>query len=174
MPVFPGTLKASALGWVASSMTAANAPSRWVGRVAGEYVDNDVSAYSGKRRPEYERMLADLADGLVDGVIVYHIDRLTRRPIELEQFSGRDRPGRGQARAVRHRRYRLGNGDGLLMARLLAAVAANESASKSRRVIRKNEQNAAEGVPHKGSTRPFGYQSDHATMRADEAQTYRT
>lgn len=33
--------------------------------VAGEYIDNDLSAYSGKRRPEYERMLADLADGLM-------------------------------------------------------------------------------------------------------------
>ncbi len=41
--------------------------------VAGEYVDNDVSAYSGKRRPEYERMLADLADGSCDGVLVYHV-----------------------------------------------------------------------------------------------------
>jgi DNA invertase Pin-like site-specific DNA recombinase len=54
--------------------------------VSGEYVDNDVSAYSGKRRPDYERMLADLADGTVDAVLVYHIDRLTRRPIELEDF----------------------------------------------------------------------------------------
>src|SRR4051794_28818806 len=54
--------------------------------VGGEYVDNDVSAYSGKRRPDYERMLADLADGTVDAVLVYHLDRLTRRPIELEQF----------------------------------------------------------------------------------------
>jgi site-specific DNA recombinase len=31
--------------------------------VGAEYVDNDVSAYSGKPRREYERMLADLACG---------------------------------------------------------------------------------------------------------------
>jgi site-specific DNA recombinase len=31
--------------------------------VAEEYVDNDLSAYSGKRRPAYERMLANLAEG---------------------------------------------------------------------------------------------------------------
>lgn len=54
--------------------------------VAEEYVDNDLSAYSGKVRPGYERMLADLRDGERDAVIVYHVDRLTRRPIELEQF----------------------------------------------------------------------------------------
>src|SRR4051812_25865756 len=27
-------------------------------KVAAEYVDNDISAYSGKPRPDYERMLA--------------------------------------------------------------------------------------------------------------------
>ena len=54
--------------------------------VAEEYIDNDVSAFSGKRRPAYERMLADLVDGFRDAVLVYHPDRLTRRPLELEKF----------------------------------------------------------------------------------------
>ncbi len=31
-------------------------------------------------------MLADLADGSRDAVLIPHVDRLTRRPIELEQF----------------------------------------------------------------------------------------
>lgn len=30
-----------------------------------EYVDNDTSATSGKRRPGYERMLADIRDGRI-------------------------------------------------------------------------------------------------------------
>ena len=54
--------------------------------IAQEYVDNDLSAYSGKRRPAYQQMLTDLADGLRDAVICYHVDRLTRRPVELEHF----------------------------------------------------------------------------------------
>jgi len=54
--------------------------------VAEEYVDNDLSAWGAKRRPAYERMLDDLAEGRRDGVVVYHQDRLTRRPSELEQF----------------------------------------------------------------------------------------
>ena len=57
----------------------------WV--VAEEYVDNDISAFTGKARPAYERMLSDIQDGHRDGVIVYNLDRLTRQPIELEQFS---------------------------------------------------------------------------------------
>lgn len=43
--------------------------------VAEEYVDDDLSAYSGKKRPAYERMLTDLADGRRGGVIVWHMDR---------------------------------------------------------------------------------------------------
>ncbi|MEO6988327.1 MAG: recombinase family protein, partial [Aquihabitans sp.] len=42
--------------------------------VAEVYVDNDVSAYSGKKRPAFERMVADLRDGYRDGVLVYHLD----------------------------------------------------------------------------------------------------
>src|SRR5690554_1503754 len=54
--------------------------------VAQEYVDDDVSAYSGKKRPAYEQMLTDLAEGRRDAVMVWHMDRLHRRPIELERF----------------------------------------------------------------------------------------
>src|SRR5690242_19069537 len=56
----------------------------WI--VAGEYVDNDISASTGKRPPEYERMLTDMTDGVVDGVLAWKLDRLTRRPAELERF----------------------------------------------------------------------------------------
>ncbi|MGB6059417.1 MAG: recombinase family protein, partial [Microthrixaceae bacterium] len=83
--------------------------------VAEEYIDNDVSAYSGKRRPAYEAMLADIADGSRDGVIVYHADRLTRRPIELEQFldvvSG---AGVSQVKFVAGTGIDVGTGDGLM------------------------------------------------------------
>jgi len=54
--------------------------------VGAEYVDNDVSACSGKPRREYARMLADLESGARDAVIVYNLDRLHRRPVELEEF----------------------------------------------------------------------------------------
>ncbi|EUA56885.1 resolvase, N terminal domain protein [Mycobacterium intracellulare 1956] len=38
-----------------------------------------MSAFSGKPRREYARMLADLASGDRDAVIVYNLDRLHRR-----------------------------------------------------------------------------------------------
>jgi site-specific DNA recombinase len=41
--------------------------------VGAEYVDNDVSAFSGKPRRQYARMLADLGSGARDAVIVYNL-----------------------------------------------------------------------------------------------------
>src|SRR4051812_386706 len=62
--------RAEALGW----------------QVAQFYPDTDVSASTGKRRPAYELMLAALEAGTVNAVIVWDLDRLTRRPIEIEHF----------------------------------------------------------------------------------------
>ena len=141
--------------------------------VAEEYVDNDVSAYSGKPRPAYERMLADLRDGYRDAVIVYHVDRLTRRPLELEQFleviSG---AGISKVRFVAGGGVDVGSGDGLMVVRMLAAMAAAESATKSRRQRRKMEQNAEAGRPH-GGKRPYGFDDDKITIRQSEADVIR-
>ncbi len=143
-------------------------------QVAEEYVDNDISAFSGKRRPSYERMLADLRDGSRDAVIVYHADRLTRRPIELEQFLDVV-----SAAGVRHVRFvsgadvNIGSGDGLMVLRIMGAVAAAESASKGRRVKRKLDEIAAAGMPHGGRYRPFGFEDDKITVCADEAGVIR-
>ncbi len=144
--------------------------------VAEEYVDNDLSGFTGKkRRPAYERMLADLVDGARDAVIVYHVDRLTRRPIELEQFLDAITTAKvHHVRFVAGADVNIGNGDGLMVLRMMAAVAANESDSKSRRVKRKLDEVAALGKPHGGSRRPFGFEDDKITHRRDEADAIRT
>lgn len=53
------------------------------------YVDNDLSAYSGRRRPEYEAMLADAKAGVIRGIAAWHPDRLTRQPKENEALRRR-------------------------------------------------------------------------------------
>ncbi|HEY4569857.1 MAG TPA: recombinase family protein [Kribbella sp.] len=55
-------------------------------RVAEEFVDNDVSASSGRVRPAYARMLGAIEAGKIDAVVVWAADRLHRRPVELEHF----------------------------------------------------------------------------------------
>ena len=141
--------------------------------MADEYVDNDVSAYSGKRRPEYERMLADVRDGLRDAVIVYNMDRLTRRPIELEEFTAVCERAGLRYVATATADVDLGSDDGLFMARITAAVAAKESARKSERVRRKMQQNAELGKPGGGSNRPYGYEDDKITVNPAEAAIIR-
>src|SRR5690242_973110 len=54
--------------------------------VAGVHEDNDISAFSGRRRPAYEALLSDIASGAIDAVVVWHPDRLHRSPLELEAF----------------------------------------------------------------------------------------
>jgi DNA invertase Pin-like site-specific DNA recombinase len=142
--------------------------------VAEEYVDNDASAYSGKPRAAYVRMLADLADRQRDAVIVYNLDRLHRRPSELEDFVILCEKADVTSVATVTADVDLGNDDGLFMARLYAAVAAKESGRRSARVRRKMEENAAAGLPHGGYRRPFGYDDTKVVIVEPEAVIIRT
>lgn len=142
--------------------------------VAEVYTDNDASAFSGKKRPAYGRMMADIAEGHRDGVVIYHPDRLSRRPIEVEQFlETLQSASVNQVRFVASGGLDIGNGDGLMMLRVLGAVAAHESASKSRRIKRKNDERAAAGLPNVSGNRPFGYEADWITVVEDEAAALR-
>ncbi|TFC24739.1 recombinase family protein [Cryobacterium sp. TMT1-3] len=139
----------------------------WI--VAEEYVDNDISAYKGKRRPSYERMLEDISAGQRDAVIVYNTDRLTRRPIELEEFVQICQLAGVEEFATVTADINLGNDDGMFMARILAAVAAKESGRKSERQKRKAREIAEAGKPNGGNLRPFGYERDQVTVVESEA-----
>ena len=142
-------------------------------QVVGEYIDNDISAFKGNARPEYARMLEDIEAGRVDAVVAYHQDRLTRRPMEWEQFVELcDKAGVQQFVTVTSD-ISFGNDNGMLVARITAAVAANESARKSARIQRKIQQNVEQGKPNGGAQRPFGYEADKLTVRESEAEILR-
>jgi len=141
--------------------------------VAEVYVDNDVSAYSGKPRPEYRRMLRDLKEGTRDAVIVYHQDRLVRQPRELEEFFDVcDAAGITQLASVSGD-LDLGNDDHRVIARILGALAQKESNDKSRRIRRKHQELAEAGEATGGGTRPYGFEDDRKTIRQSEARIIR-
>jgi hypothetical protein len=50
------------------------------------FVDNDISAFSGVRRPAYQQMLQQLSAGRFAIVIAWDCDRLHRSTRELEDF----------------------------------------------------------------------------------------
>lgn len=137
--------------------------------VVGEFVDDDVSAYGGKVRPGYEAMMQAVRAGGVGAVVVWDLDRLTRRPIELEQFViDCERAGMGVLESV-HGSFDLANGSGLMHARLKAVFAAEESKTKSVRAKRKMLELAEAGMPHGGGSRQYGYQADRVTVDQTEA-----
>ena len=143
----------------------------WV--VADLYVDDDISAWSGKQRPEYERLLDDLRSGRIDGVVVWHLDRLHRHPRDLEAFLDLcDEAGVDTFGCVTGH-IDLGAHVGRFMARMLGNVARYESDHKSERILRKHEELATAGKPSGGGSRPFGYEADKTTIRAAEAAVVR-
>jgi DNA invertase Pin-like site-specific DNA recombinase len=136
-----------------------------------EYVDNDISAYSGKKRPAYERMLADIEDGQLDAVVSWDLDRLHRRPIELEHFMELA-DSRRLALATVSGDVDLSTDNGRLYARIKGAVAKSESDRKAARQRRAGQQRAELGKP-KAGPRPFGYEPDMITIREPEANALR-
>lgn len=140
--------------------------------VVERYVDSDISAYGGKRRPEYLRMLDDIEAGAVEAVVVYHADRLHRHPRELEDFIDLCQRTKTKIATVSGD-LDLSTHEGQLLARITGAVARKESDDKSRRIRRKHEELAAAGKPSGGGTRPYGYGADKLTVRADEAEVIR-
>lgn len=140
-------------------------------QVAKVYTDNDVSASTGKPRPAYARMLNDLEAGLLDAVVVWDLDRLTRRPIEIEHFI--DLADRKKvALASVGGDIDLSTDNGRMYARIKGAVARQEIERKSTRQKAANDQSAETGTPHAGR-RAFGYSRDGRTINEAEAGEYR-
>lgn len=137
------------------------------------YIDNDLSAFSGKARPGYKRLLADIASGRIRGVVAWHNDRLHRSPTELETFIDLIESTGCQVDTVQSGPIDLTTPAGRLNARVVGAFARYESEHKSARVRRKLEQNAMDGKHHGGS-RPFGWEDDRVGIRTDEAAVVRT
>ncbi|HET7489159.1 MAG TPA: recombinase family protein [Acidimicrobiales bacterium] len=141
--------------------------------VANVYCDNDISAFSSKERPAYRRLLADLAAGVVDALVVWHPDRLHRSPLELEEFISVVEATGAQVQSVTAGERDLTTPTGRLHARIEGAVARHESEHKSQRIRRKHLELAETGAVSGGGRRPFGYEGDRRTIRPDEAELIR-
>jgi site-specific DNA recombinase len=115
--------------------------------VADIYCDNSVSAYSGKVRPAYVRMLGDLENGKAQALICWDVDRLTRRPVELEHVIDLAEK-KGIALASVGGEIDLATPQGRLTARIKASVGRHESEQSSRRIRRKVLERAEAGKPH--------------------------
>ncbi|MCP3977513.1 MAG: recombinase family protein [bacterium] len=142
--------------------------------VADEYVDNDVSAWSGKKRPEYRRMLDNIKNGVIDGILVWHPDRLHRHPKELEELIDLvEGVGNIRIETVTAGDFDLSTSAGRSIARIVGAIARKDSDDNSARGKRKAAELAAAGKVAGGGNRPFGYEADKLTINPTEAAVIR-
>ena len=121
------------------------------------YVDNDVSASSAKVRPAYARMVEDVRAGRIDVVVAWNLDRLTRKPREIEDWLDmHELHGVNLLTSERKERIDLSTDNGRMMLRITAAVARGEVERKGRRQKESNAQSRDLGIPA-GGRRAFGY-----------------
>lgn len=125
-------------------------------QVVETYVDNDVSAFSGKLRKDYRRMLTDLDQGKATVVIVWHTDRLHRSITELESYMDLCQARGVTTHAVQAGEIDLASPTGRAQARFMGVVARLESEHKGARVARARQQKALKGE-WSGGNRPFGW-----------------
>lgn len=145
----------------------------WI--VTTAYIENSVSAWNRrKKRPQWLAMLKAIKTGEIDGVLATAVDRLARRPMDLEAlFAAADEAGIITVRTL-DGGLDMANPSGLLTARMMAAIAAEESRVKSDRLKGKAVQLAASGGVSGGSpNRPYGYTSDKLKIVPKEAKVIR-
>jgi site-specific DNA recombinase len=141
--------------------------------VSEVYIDNDLSAYNGKDRPAYTRLLDDLRDGSIGAVVAWHTDRLHRSPRELEAFIDVCEAGGVGVQTVMAGPIDLSSASGRMTARVSGAVARHESEHKAERIRRKARELAEAGKIGGGGSRPYGYNLDRRTVRPQEATIVR-
>lgn len=135
--------------------------------------DISIGAYDGKERPAWTETLKLVANGEVDIILSWHLDRITRSTAELEELIlFAEHHGIGIATVTGD--IDLTTDVGQMVARILAAVARAEVQRKAARQRLAYEQRRKEGLPsHAGGVRPFGYADDHLTVVPKEAKAIR-
>lgn len=136
-------------------------------------VDNDRSAFSGRRRPAYERLLERLSAAEVDVVVAWHPDRLHRAPIELETFIDVLEAVGAKAVTVMAGHWDLSTTSGRVSARIVGVVARGESEHKADRQRRKALELAQAGLPNGSGTRAFGFRPGNVELAPVEAEMIR-
>jgi site-specific DNA recombinase len=139
--------------------------------VVGHFVDNDISAFSGRQRPQFEALLHAVRDRQVDVIVTYHVDRLYRRLRDLVPLLDLCEKTGATVATVKAGTLDLATASGRVVASILGAVAEGESARQAERIRRQKLERALAGKPN-GSMRSFGFAAD-GTIVEVEAEVIR-
>jgi DNA invertase Pin-like site-specific DNA recombinase len=140
--------------------------------VEATFRDVDLSAYQpGVKRPGYEALLEAIREHRVDGVVVWKLDRLVRRPSEFERFWAACERARVLLASVTEP-IDTSNELGLAIVRILVTFAGLESSTKSLRLKSAARAAAYAGERHRAA-RAYGYAPDRSTIVPAEAAVIR-
>lgn len=135
--------------------------------------DVDRSAYrAGVVRPGFEAMLGELVTGRVDVLVVWKLDRLTRRSRDFERVWAVCEE-RGVALASVTEPVDTTTPIGLAIVRVLLTFASVESTVKGERLAARFREQAMRGLPQGGGPRPFGHTRDRLEVVEAEARYLR-
>ena len=140
--------------------------------VVAELVDNDTSAYSGKRRPQYEALLDVIRSGAVRKVVAHHTDRLHRRLRDLVEYCDVVTAAGVTTHTVKAGDLDLSTPSGIMMAQIKGAVDEAYVSEARDKNIRMRRQIAERGGRHK-TARCYGWDDDGLTLRESEAAIVR-
>lgn len=137
------------------------------------FEETDVSAFQPNVvRARYEALLQGVRDKRFDGVLVWKLDRLVRRPAEFERFWLACEATRTFLASVTEP-VDSSTEIGLAIVRVLVTFASLESATRGERIRAKARQLAEQGMPSLGGTRGFGHTADCSELVPEEAAILR-
>lgn len=122
-------------------------------------VDNDLSGYSGKRRPGYLRMFELLEEGRANVVVAVRQDRLTRNLTQLSELVAVLQRTRSTLHLVQAGPVDLSTAAGQLQANVVGSVAQYESQVRGERIASKAAELARNGRPP-GGPPAYGYRRE--------------
>lgn len=131
--------------------------------VLGLELQDGLSAWKKNvRRKDFETMLQRAEQRLIQGIVVWHVDRLFRQPRDLERLI--DLADSGFLVIGSHGTRDLSNADDRFILRIEVAQAAKSSDDTSRRIKRRFQKYREEG-------RPVGGRPGFGFLRKDPAWT---
>lgn len=140
----------------------------WIVMEEHVYRDDSISAYSGRRRPGYDKLLAAIRNDEIDAVLVTEMERLGRKLHLMLDYLEACVDHDVETHTVRGGSVDLTTRQGRFNAKIHALMSEDESDQ-----IRERQR---EGRRHKvsrgewpGGRRPFGYEADGVTVNRVEA-----
>ncbi|HEX6526517.1 MAG TPA: recombinase family protein [Streptosporangiaceae bacterium] len=130
------------------------------------YTDNDLSAYSGVERPEFDRLMDDIAAGKIGTLVIWHANRFLRNTDDVNAFIRLARAKQVRVfSTAKGAEYRLDKAAGRKELRNDITEAEYESDHRGERVALARKRQARQGA-YGGGVRPYGWGVDSGRVRS--------